>query len=101
MADLSPETAAKQKREHPELTPEEYLEAQTVIDEASLKIEEGERNLIYILERADRQRGGYVLVVKATRTGKGLFVTSYRRLRRDQALRDREIARLIKKGVKK
>jgi len=38
-----------------------------------------------------------VLVVKATRTGNGLFVTSYRRLHRDQALKDREIARLPKK----
>lgn len=101
VADLSPQTAAKQKREHPELTPAEYLEAQTVIDEATLKIEEGERNLIYILERPDGRRGGYVLVVKATRTGKGLFVTSYRRLHRDQALRDKEISRLLKKGGKK
>ncbi len=33
VADLSPEAAAKQRRERPELTPEEYLLAQQVIDQ--------------------------------------------------------------------
>jgi hypothetical protein len=39
-----------------------------------------------------------VLVVKATRTGKALWVTSVRRLSRQQAEREAEIARLMKKG---
>jgi hypothetical protein len=98
VADLSPETAAKQKREHPELTPAEYAHAQRVISEAGIKVKEGSRHLIYILDQTAGEGGGYVLVVKATRTGNGLFVTSYRRLHRDQALKDREIARLLKKG---
>lgn len=95
---MSPETAAKQKREHPELTPAEYAHAQRVISEAGIKVKEGSRHLIYILDQTAGEGGGYVLVVKATRTGNGLFVTSYRRLHRDQALKDREIARLLKKG---
>jgi hypothetical protein len=41
-----------------------------------------------------------VLVVKATRTGEGLWVTSYRRLHRKDAVRDSEIRRLLKKGGK-
>lgn len=51
-------------------------------------------------ELADAESGGHVLVVKATKTGHGLFVTSYRRLSREQALRDSEIRRLLKKGKK-
>lgn len=44
--------------------------------------------------------GGYVLVVKATRTGKALWVTSYRRLHEKEAVRDSEIRRLLKKEKK-
>ncbi|GAB4404362.1 MAG: hypothetical protein OHK0048_23860 [Rhodoferax sp.] len=41
-----------------------------------------------------------VLVVKATQTGKALWVTSYRRLSRQEAQRDAEIRRLLKKERK-
>ena len=36
--------------------------------------------------------------LKATRTGQGLFVTSFRRLTSNQTKRDAEIARLMRKG---
>jgi hypothetical protein len=42
----------------------------------------------------------YVLMVKATKTGEGVFITSYRSLSRDEAQRDAEIRRLLKKGAK-
>jgi hypothetical protein len=42
-----------------------------------------------------------MLVVKATRSGNKTFVTSYRRLSRDDALRDAEVARLLAKEQKK
>ena len=102
VADLSPETAAKQKREHPELTPEEYRLAQRVIDGPDYKQVEknpktGTQSLVYIQVIDGNDSGGYVLVVKATKSGKGLFVTSYRRLSRQEAERDREIQRILRR----
>jgi hypothetical protein len=52
-------------------------------------------SLIYVQVKESAELGGYVLVVKATQTGNGLFVSSYRRLSRKEALRDKEIARLV------
>ncbi|MDR2165547.1 MAG: hypothetical protein LBO79_08010 [Zoogloeaceae bacterium] len=54
--------------------------------------------MIYVREEESEARGGYVLVVKATKTGEALWITSYRRLPRSEAERDSEIRRLLKKG---
>ncbi len=95
---MSPDTAVKQATEHPELTPQEYASAQLVIDSATNTVQDGPYNLIYILDQTDATSGGYVLVVKATKSGEALWVTSYRRLSKDEATSDREIKRLLKKG---
>ncbi len=98
VAYLSAESAGKQAREHPELTPAEYVQAQQVVDQATAKAQDGD-SLIYIQEiAAEGDSGGYVMVVKATATGRALWVTSFRRLHRQQALRDSEISRLLAKG---
>jgi len=81
-------------REHPELRPADYAAAQGVVDAATHKAVDG-KSVIYIRELPES--GGYVLVVKATQTGEGLWVTSYRRLHRKDAVRDSEIRRLLKK----
>ena len=101
VAVLSSQTAEKQLLKHPELTPLEYANAQRVIDFATAKSLDAPRSLIYVLEDMSNITGGYVLVVKATQTGEGLFITSYRRLSRDEALREVEIARLLRKAKKK
>jgi len=98
IAKLSAETAAKQLRTHPELAPREYVAAQDVIDHATGKAQDGARAMIYVRELSDAATGGHVLVVKATLTGEELFITSFRRLSRDQATRDREVRRLLGKG---
>ncbi|PKP85828.1 MAG: virion morphogenesis protein [Alphaproteobacteria bacterium HGW-Alphaproteobacteria-2] len=98
VADMSAATAAKQLREHPEITAGEYLRAQSVVDAPTRVIPEGPRNLIYVQEIADAVAGGHVLIVKATRTGSGVFVTSFRRLSRRDAARDAELRRLLNKG---
>lgn len=103
---LSGNTAAKQRREHPELTPAEYAQAQAVVDSHTHRgVEHNSgtdtHSLIYVREVEDAQIGGHVLVVKATVSGEGLFVTSYRRLSRNEALREREIARLLRRAQKK
>lgn len=101
VAQLSANTALKQQRTHPELTADDYAQAQFVADHATTTIQDSPSSLIYVLEQDGAEAGGYVLVVKATRTGEGLFLTSYRRLSRQDARRDAEIGRLIDKGQKK
>ncbi len=99
VADLSAETALKQLREHPELTAADYAQAQAVVSSATRKVKDGERSLIFVREVDDSDRdGGHVLVVKATLSGEGLFITSFRRLSRRQARRDAEIAKLLRRG---
>ncbi|MCG2732510.1 phage minor head protein [Pseudodesulfovibrio aespoeensis] len=85
---LSPDTMAKQLREHPELVIGEYASVQDALDLGE-RIQDGLRSLIYLLET-----DGYVAVVKATRTGKALFMTSFRRLPSSDAKRDVELRRL-------
>lgn len=89
---LSAETMAKQASTHPEITAGEYLFVQETISNGR-QIVDSDGAVVYVLEEA-----GYVTVVKATRTGKAVFMTSFRRLSRDQVKRDEEIRRLLRKG---
>ena len=93
IAHLSKETVAKQNAHHPELTPDEYTYAQQCVDQGE-RIQDGPLSLIYLLESE-----GYVTVIKATKTGESLFVTSFRRLSKDAAKQDSEIRRLRRKGL--
>lgn len=88
---LSEDTMLKQLREHPELTTDEYVYVQEAIN-LGKEIQDGESSLIFLLESE-----GYVTVVKATKTGKAVFVTSLRRLSSDEAKREREVRRLLDK----
>lgn len=88
---FSADTRNKQLVAHPELTTEDYASAQRVIDQGRM-IRDGEQTLVYIHEA-----GSYVMVVKATRSGKANFMQSYRRLSSDEAKRDGEIRRLLRK----
>ncbi|MFO1417253.1 MAG: phage minor head protein [Methylotetracoccus sp.] len=88
---MSADSMAKQQTEHPELTVEEYSFVPKTIAEG-MAIQDTPLSLIFVLE-AD----GYVSVVKATKTGRAAFLTSFRRLSRDQVKRDEEIRRLMRK----
>ncbi|MGB1271499.1 MAG: phage minor head protein [Endozoicomonas sp.] len=88
--ELSRDTLGKQRREHPERSASEYRTVQQALDRGRV-VQEG-KSLIYVLESE-----GYVAVVKATRTGKGLFITSLRRFSGDEIKRDRELKRLMQK----
>lgn len=92
---LSAATAAKQAKQHPELAAAEYGHIQDAV-ERGRAIQESEREMIFVLEDE-----GYVSVVKATKTGKAAFLTSFRRLSADKAKREREIQRLLQKGDEK
>jgi len=106
VAVLSEATLKKQKTHHPELTIDEYRAAQDVLAKAEIKFTQvdndtGTSSRVYVLEIGDQNVGGYVLVVKATFTGDGLFVESFRRLSRDAARRDAEIGKMINSKKRK
>ena len=102
VASMSSETVEKQKSpgRHPELSAAEYARAQTVVDHHTNKHQDSPNSMIYMREETSGETGGHVLVVKATVTGKALWITSFRRLPRNEAERDAEIRRLLKKGKK-
>jgi hypothetical protein len=52
------------------------------------------------LAYALNQPGGVVVIVKATREGDELYVTSLRRMSREEAIRERVIGKLERKGKK-
>ena len=93
IVNLSPDTMAKQDRVHKELTNAEYLLVQKSMSLGKV-IQEGAHNLIYVYEEGDQ-----VAIVKATKTGQALFLTSMRRLSSRGDSRNREILRLLEKGA--
>ncbi|WP_233487543.1 phage minor head protein [Thalassovita gelatinovora] len=95
IAKLSPQTAAKQLRQHPELSILDYGHAQEVVSDATEIIRDGANNLIFVKVPPDAN--GHVLVVKATLSGNELYVTSFRRLSADVEERDRALLRLRRK----
>lgn len=88
---LSAETAMKQQRSHPDIAASDYRHLQETIDRGTA-IKDGDRAVLFVLED-----GGFVSVIKSTRTGKGVFVTSFRRLSREAAKRDAEMQLRLRK----
>lgn len=94
VAVLSAETMKKQKSHHPELTAEDYAKAQEAV-ESGEKWPQNEKNLAFILNEPE----GVVVIVKATRIGDELYVTSVRKMSGDDAERERT-ARKLRRGKK-
>lgn len=94
VAVLSAETMRKQQSHHPELTAEDYVKAQDAV-ESGEKWPQNEKNLAFILN----EPGGVVVIVKATRIGDELYVTSVRRMSGDEAERERTM-RKLRRGKK-
>ncbi len=91
VAVISAQTMLKQKKHHPELTVEDYALAQDAVEQGE-KFRQDERNLAFALNQPE----GVVVIVKATRAGDELYVTSLRRLSRETAKRERIIGQLRK-----
>ena len=94
VADLSAETARKQLREHPELSPQDYAMAQATVAQATHRVRDTPRSMVFIRDADD----GHLLVVKATRSGDGLFVTSFRRISAEPHRRARLIRQILRRG---
>lgn len=91
---LSGETLAKQAAQHADVGAEDYAWVQLAVD-AGERIQDGPTAAVYLLAR-----DGWVAVVKATRTGQGLYLTSFRRISSNDVRRDEEIRRLRAKAQK-
>lgn len=87
---LSAETMAKQIARHPELVAEDYLAIPRVVDKGR-SVQDTAKSMLFVLD----DEPGYVAVVKSTASGAGLFLTSYRKLSRDAAKRDRTLRQLL------
>ena len=92
VAVMSPATFEKQQRHHPELTVDDYALAQDAVDHGE-KLRQDARKMAYVMDMP----GGVVVIVKATMKGDELYVTSLRRMSRDEARRERVIEQLKKK----
>lgn len=93
---LSAETMKKQARRHPDLTVEHYGRIQEALEKGEAVFED-DKNAIFLLN----EPGGVVAIVKATRTGNAVFLTSLRRLSGEAARKDREVMRLRANKAKK
>lgn len=89
---FSDETLAKQLDHHPEITIDEYAKVQEAIDVGQHAPGNKPNTRVYLLEEGD----GYVVVIKVTQSGDEIYMTSLRRLSKDQAKRDEEVRRLMK-----
>jgi hypothetical protein len=88
---LSAATMQKQVEQHPEIQADEYTNVQDAITSGQ-RIQDTDGSIVYLWEA-----GSYVTVVKATKSGKALFMTSLRRLSSNEVKRDEEIKRLLRK----
>ncbi|HXG29321.1 MAG TPA: phage minor head protein [Nevskiales bacterium] len=87
---LSKDTVLKQRDAHPEISAEEYIQAQEAINRGR-RIQDSPNTIVFLLN----EPGGHVTVVKSTRSGNTLFMTSFRRLSGDPGKLDRELRRLL------
>lgn len=82
---LSPETVAKQKNHHPDLTTADYAQCQAVIERGEA-IPDGGKGWLFA-------SAAYVVAVKATAAGE-LYMTGMRRISSVPLKRDKELSRL-------
>lgn len=96
VARLSAETWKKQMERHPELTLEDYWQAQDAVEKGE-KFLQDTYNFAFVLN----QPGGMVVIVKATKRGNELYVTSLYKISHDKVKRELEVGRLKRGSVKK
>ncbi|MEM7670694.1 MAG: virion morphogenesis protein, partial [Pseudomonadota bacterium] len=96
VAVLSPQTLAKQLRNHPDLTVADYQLIQRAVDRATQRLPQPPNRRVFVHE--DPEGGGHVLVVKAVVEKDELFVLSFLKLSRDDRDRARKVRQFINKS---
>jgi hypothetical protein len=76
---LSNETLLKNQKHHPELTEDEYLLLDDIVGKSHFVAKDGDRAVAIVLDKDSKQLYHYAL--KSTKTGKRVFLTSFRRTR--------------------
>lgn len=89
---MSAESLTKNRAEHPDLSVEDYKRIPDVVERAETIIQDGARTLVF-LKVAERI---FHAVVKATESGEGLFLTSYRTSNRKDIERARRRGKVLK-----
>jgi hypothetical protein len=84
VAEISPETMARQLTAQPNLAAKDYLQAQAAVSEGTRRVLPEPGHALYLHEVEGRQ----FVLVKVTRGDAGLFVTELRRLTREEAIRE-------------
>jgi SPP1 gp7 family putative phage head morphogenesis protein len=74
---ISAQTIEKQKRRHPELEWYEYLLLHSMFTKPLLMVKDGDRTIVAVKSFLDEAY--YYAAIKSTRTGKAVFVTSFRK----------------------
>lgn len=92
IACLSPASYAKQKSHHPELTAADYVLAQETVEKGE-RLPQDVNKVAFVLNRP----GGLAVIVKATRIGDELYVTSLYRLSENDSRLKKALRNLGKK----
>lgn len=81
---ISPQTIDKQKAHHPELEWYEYLLINSMFERPVLMVKDGDRTMVAVKSFLDDAY--YYAAIKATASGKAVFVTSFRKTKDIDAL---------------
>jgi len=74
---ISDETLTKNLNHHPDLTVDDYLLLDDIVGKSHFVAKDGKKTVAIVLNRRNKQLYHYAL--KATKSGKGLFLTSFRK----------------------
>ena len=79
---LSDETLRKNLKHHPDLSENDYLQLDEIIGKSHFVAKDGDKTVAIVFNKESKQLYHYAL--KATKSGKGLFLTSFRKTRMKQ-----------------
>lgn len=93
MALLSPQTFAKNRNHHPDVAITDYLRIDLMLNQAEVVFMDGAKTVVVIEEAGV----SWLVALKATQTGKALFVTSFRKTHAGDVARKKRSSVLHKK----
>ncbi|GAB4257126.1 MAG: hypothetical protein Kow0065_06260 [Methylomicrobium sp.] len=85
---LSPDTLVKNRQHHPDLTDSDYAKLDQIGENPTIAVKDGNRTVVLVKQDSEI----YWTAIKATQTGKALFLTSFRKSQ------ESDVKRLLRKG---